>query len=66
MHHFGNIVINQKASDDYRAFLYWRDENNDCWEIRGYGLTAGKAADDAYSRYEQDREFHSNFYPESS
>jgi hypothetical protein len=28
------------------------------YQIRGYGDTPGKAADDAYAKYEEDREFY--------
>lgn len=60
MIHFLNITIQEKGKgDDYRAFLDWADdETMTVYQIRGYGDTPGKAADDAYARYEEDREWY--------
>ncbi len=60
MIHFLKITIQEKSKDeDYRAFLDWADsETMMVYQIRGYGDTPGKAADDAYAKYEKDREFY--------
>jgi hypothetical protein len=60
MIHFLNITIQMKSGDDFRAFLEWADDETMClYGIRGYGDTPGKAADNAYARYMEDREFYS-------
>jgi len=53
MIHFLTIKINEKGQgEDYRAFLTFADSDTMmAYEIRGYGSTAGSAADDAYARY---------------
>jgi hypothetical protein len=62
MIHFLNITIQNKSGDDFRAFLEWANsETMSLYEIRGYGDTPGKAADDAYARYMEDREYYSNY-----
>ena len=60
MIHFLKITIQEKSKgEDYRAFLDWADsETMMVYQIRGYGDTPGKAADDAYAKYEEDREFY--------
>jgi hypothetical protein len=60
MIHFLSITIQEKGiGDDYRAFLDWMDsETRTVYQIRGYGDTPGKAADDAYARFEEDKEFY--------
>ena len=59
---FLNITIQNKGGDDFRAFLEWTDSETMCiYEIRGYGDTPGKAADDAYARYMEDPEYYSNY-----
>ena len=61
MIHFMSITIHEKGKgDDYRAFLHFADrETMTAYEIRGYGDTPGKAADDAYAHYEsEDRYYH--------
>jgi hypothetical protein len=60
MIHFLEITIQEKgAGEDYRAFLDWADdETHMVYQIRGYGDTPGKAADDAYARYIEDKEFY--------
>ena len=58
---FLSITIQEKGrGDDYRAFLDWADRDTmTVYQIRGYGDTPGKAADDAYANYEsEDRDFH--------
>jgi hypothetical protein len=56
MIHFLNINIQCKGGDDFRAFLDWADdESMTLYELRGYGNTPGKAADDAWTRYNEDR-----------
>jgi hypothetical protein len=65
MIHFLNITIQNKGGDDFRAFLEWgskADSETMClYEIRGYGDTPSKAADDAYAKYMEDREYYSNY-----
>ena len=58
MIHFQKITIQEKSKgDDYRAFLDWADsETMMVYQIRGYGSSPGQAADDAYAKYEEDRE----------
>ena len=57
MIHFLQIVIQSKASDDWRAFLQYADSDEMMvYEIRGYGSTPGTAADDAYAKYNDDPE----------
>jgi hypothetical protein len=53
MIYFMSITIHEKSKgDDYRAFLNFADrETMMAYEIRGYGDTPGKAADDAYARF---------------
>ncbi len=60
MIHFLKITIQEKgAGEDYRAFLDWADsEENMVYQIRGYGDTPGKAADDAYAKYIEDKDFY--------
>ena len=59
MIHFLSITIQEKGIGDYRAFLDWMDsETRTVYQIRGYGDTPGKAADDAYARFEEDKEFY--------
>lgn len=61
MIHFLNITITQKGADvdkDWRAFLDWVDsETMTRYQLRGYGETPGEAADDAWQRYNTDRDF---------
>jgi hypothetical protein len=56
--HFQRIIIQEKGKgEDYRAFLDWGDSTiMMCYQIRGYGSTPGQAANDAYAKYEEDRE----------
>ena len=56
--HFLTITINEKGiGEDYRAFLTFAERDTmTVFEIRGYGDTPGEAADDAYHRFETDRE----------
>ncbi len=59
--YFCTITINRKGSDDYRAFLHWADRGTMLlYEIRGYGATAGQAADSAYNYYVTARDQHSD------
>jgi hypothetical protein len=60
MIHFLKITVQEKGKgDDYRAFLDWADSDTmTVYQIRGYGDTPGKAADNAYAKYEEDREFY--------
>ncbi len=55
MIHFLNITIQGKGGDDFRAFLDWADdESMTRYQLRGYGDTPGRAADDAWARYNED------------
>jgi len=57
MIHFLNIIIQCKGGDDFRAFLDWADD--ECmirYQLRGYGDTPGKAADDAWTKYNENRD----------
>ena len=56
MIYFMSIEIQEKGKgEDYRAFLHFANrETMMAYEIRGYGDTPGKAADDAYARYESE------------
>lgn len=57
MIHFLNITIQQKSKNDWRAFLDWADSKTMTrYQLRGYGDTPGEAADDAYHRFETDRD----------
>lgn len=57
MIHFQKITVQEKGVGDYRAFLDWADSDKMMvFQIRGYGLTPGQAADDAYAKYREDRE----------
>jgi hypothetical protein len=61
MIHFQKITIQEKGKgDDYRAFLDFADTKTMMvYQIRGYGPTPGKAADDAYAKFEsEDRASH--------
>jgi len=59
MIHFLQITIQEKSRDDYRAFLDWGDsEAQMVYQIRGYGDTPGKAADDAHRKFQEDRELY--------
>ena len=59
MIHFLSITIQSKGADDWRAFLDWADsEEMKAYQLRGYGSTPGAAADDAYRRYNEDRDFY--------
>ena len=60
MIHFLKITVQEKSRDeDYRAFLDWGDDQEMMvYQIRGYGDTPGKAADDAYRKFQEDPELH--------
>lgn len=56
--YFLTITINQKADNDWRAFLDWanRDEMM-VYQIRGYSMTSpGEAANDAWRKFNEDPE----------
>ena len=56
MIHFLNITIQCKGGDDFRAFLDWADdESMTRYQLRGYGDTPGSAANDAWARYNENR-----------
>jgi hypothetical protein len=56
MIHFLHVTIQEKGKgEDYRSFLNFADSDTmTVYEIRGYGVTPGKSADDAYARYESE------------
>jgi hypothetical protein len=57
MIHFLNITVQCKGGDDFRAFLDWADSDTmTAYQLRGYGDTPGKAADDAWTKYNEDRD----------
>ncbi len=59
MIHFNQITIQKKAHNDWRAFLNWSDsEMMMQYQLRGYGSTPGEAADDAYAKYTEDRDYY--------
>ena len=56
---FLNITIQQKSTNDWRSFLSWADSSTMTrYELRGYGATPAEAADDAWNRYNEDRELY--------
>lgn len=59
MTHFLCITIQQKSGDDWRAFLDWASSKTMLrYQLRGYGSTPGEAADDAWAKYNDDRDFY--------
>jgi hypothetical protein len=57
MIHFLQITVQQKSPGDFRSFLDWADsETMTVYQLRGYGDTPGRAADDAWTRYNEDRD----------
>ena len=57
MIHFLDITIQKKSNEDWRAFLDWADdETMIVYQLRGYGSTPGEAADQAYAKYNEDRD----------
>jgi hypothetical protein len=59
MIHFNQIAIQKKSENDWRAFLNWSDsETMMQYQLRGYGSTPGEAADDAYAKYNEDRDYY--------
>lgn len=59
MIHFLNITIQCKGPDDWRSFLDWADgETMVRYQLRGYGATPGDSADDAWAKYNEDRDFY--------
>lgn len=57
---FLNITIQEKGiNEDYRAFLDWADRDTMTrFQLRGYGSTPGQAADDAWKKFNEDRDFY--------
>ena len=54
---FLNITVQCKGGDDFRSFLEWADAAIMVkYKLRGYGDTPGKAADDAWTRFNEDRD----------
>jgi hypothetical protein len=63
MIHFLKITIQQKSTDDWRAFLDWADSDTmTVFQLRGYGASPGAAADDAWCRYSEDRDYYIEDY----
>lgn len=54
---FVNITVQSKDDkEDFRAFAHVIDSDGDWWELRGYGKTAGEAAQNAWDRYKEGEE----------
>jgi len=51
--YLANITLQEKSSKDWRAFVSCRDVEGKWWELRAYGDSAGKAATNAYRRFQQ-------------
>lgn len=58
MIHFLQITLQAKdPACDWRAFLDWADsETMKRYQLRGYGATPGEAAEDAWCKYNEDRD----------
>ena len=58
MIHFLNITLQAKDPNcDWRAFLDWADSDTmTVYQLRGYGSTPGEAADNAWSKYNDNRD----------
>lgn len=67
MRRFVDIVVQQKASDDYRGFLRFRDAEG-LWEVRGYWAPnpgmAAQTAWDLWQELQQDWPTHPEMYAE--
>lgn len=63
---FLSIAIQEKGrGDDYRAFLDWAERDTMTrYQLRGYGATPGEAADDAWAKYNEDRDFYIEHWEE--
>lgn len=57
MIHFLKITLQAKdIAGDWRAFLDWADsETMKAYQLRGYGSTPSSAADDAWTKYNENR-----------
>lgn len=57
MIHFLKITVQEKIKGkDYIAFIDWADvKTMTVYQLRGYGNTPNNAADDAYVKFETDR-----------
>lgn len=56
---FLSITIQEKGTDDYRAFLDWANKSTMTrYQLRGYGATPHAAAEDAWKKYNEDRDFY--------
>lgn len=54
---FKNIVLQQKSTDDWRAFLTWVERDSGmAFELRGYGSAPDEAAKDAWNRFNFNRD----------
>lgn len=53
--YFIQLAVQQKGEDDYRAFLYYKEnfDSPEEHEIRGYGNSIRRAADDAINKYSE-------------
>ena len=53
--YFIQLAIQAKASNDWRAFVYFKENFSDTDEIelRGYGSTLREAAMDAVTKFEE-------------
>lgn len=56
MLHFVDIVVQQKATDDYRGFLRFRDQEG-LWELRGpWAPQPGQAAQNAWNWWQESQQ----------
>lgn len=51
MSKFIQLVVQQKASGDYRAFLHCQDWEGNDWELRGYGSNALFAVENVMDKF---------------
>ena len=58
MIHFLQITLQAKSEqEDWRAFLEWADRDSMMvYQLRGYGATPGAAAENAWLKYNEDRD----------
>ena len=54
MKKFIQVIIQEKSSDDWRAFCIAKDSKGNKWELRGYGSTFLDAATEIYERFNDD------------
>ena len=52
--YFGNMVLQEKAVGDWRAFVCCRDSKGQWWELRASETNPARTAHLAYERYLED------------